>query len=149
MPPKYRTLRRIHREKGTFEAVSSQTKQRWSGSRESNSQEQEQEWNDGAHEKELSHSEVIDQHHEREIYNPDKKTINWRRQKTTHMRNNTKVYLPRARPKGEKIVLNSQEHVFDKVYQDYIRHDCNEKGNQLDSNISKRAQRGIVKLNKT
>ena len=108
-PPRFATLGKITREKGTFETISSQTKQRWSRRREGNPTEQEQEWRDGAHE------EVIKEHQDREVYNPDSKVIDWRHQKATDMRNKNKVHLPRARPKGQDIAFNSQEHLFDKI----------------------------------
>ena len=136
MPPKFATLGKISRSKGKHEAVTSQTKQRWSRRREGNPQEQENEWNNGAHEEEIDHQEVIIQNQEREVYKPDKKSIDWRCQKATDMRNNSKVFLPRARPKGEEIIFNTQDHVFDKVYQEYISQNCNEKGEQTESNIS-------------
>ena len=95
--------------------MTSQTTQRWSKRHEGKPKEQENEWNNGAHEDRIDHQEVIIQNQEREVYKPDKKYIDWRCEKATDMRNNS-----RAGPKGEEIIFNTQEHVFDKVYQEYI-----------------------------
>ena len=64
------------------------------------------------------------------------------------MRNNSNVYLPKARPRNEELELNSKEHVYRQMYETYIANNCKENGDQISTNIPKCVKRGIVKLNK-
>ena len=63
------------------------------------------------------------------------------------MRNNPRVYLPQARPTNEELELATKEFMYATVTNEYIAEHCNEKGAQLESNLTKPEQRGKAKLN--
>ena len=133
-------------EKGDYETVLCQTKIRWSRRHEGNPKEQEAEWIEGESLKVYNPQEVIELNKDREIYDPDLKTVNWTKQKATDMRNNPRVYLPKSRPNGEELELGTKAFMYQQTIEKYQEQFCNDKGTQIRSNLTKSEQNGIRKL---
>ena len=62
------------------------------------------------------------------------------------MRNNPKIYLPKARPYKEEAILESKEQVYKDTWSHYQTKFCNSKGDQHYSNLTQAQERGKVKL---
>ena len=120
LSPKFKTLGSITEENCRYETVLCQSKQRWSRRREGNPAEQEAEWCQGEYFKVTSDEELILENIEREIYNPETYIIDWRKAKTTNLRNHPRVYLPQARPTIEELELTTKEFMYCNVTKDYI-----------------------------
>ena len=88
------------------------------------------------------------QNQSREVSNPDPNVIDWRHLKATDIRNNLRVYLPKSRPRDEELEFAAKEHAYNQVFKSYISKQCDERGNKLESNVTKSQARGLEKLKK-
>ena len=125
-----------------------QTKQRWSRTLKGSPKEQEEEWLKGECFNTINDLETIAEHQNRETFDPDTNIVDWRKHKATDMRNNPKVYLPKARPVQEELELGAKEFIYTKTIQKYIDANCNDQGTQKQDNLTKSERRGIAKLRK-
>ena len=62
------------------------------------------------------------------------------------MKHNPRVELPPPRPPGEERILEAKDVMYENVYRDYMKTNCNEKGNQKCTNLNKDQIQGKVKL---
>ena len=82
----------------------------------------------------------------REIFHPENKSLNFGRQKAVDMRQNPRIYLPKARPPNEEAKLEAKEQAYLDTWMAYKQSHCTPKGEQIESNLTKSEQRGEVKL---
>ena len=62
------------------------------------------------------------------------------------MLSNPRVELPKPRPQEEERTLMAKELMWEEEIKAYIKIHCNNKGDQLESNLTKQQKRGLAKL---
>ena len=74
--------------------------------------------------------------------------MNFGKQKATDLRQNPRIYLPKPRPPKEEAFLEAKEHMYQQTWYNYQNQYCDQKGNQLESNLTPKVMRGVYKINK-
>ena len=92
-----------------FEGISAHTKTCWSRIKTGSPKDQEADLLEFGPEEEPTDDQIIHENQDRIIYNPDTKTIDWRKQKATDLRDCPKLRLPPARPTAEEIQMSTKE----------------------------------------
>ena len=99
-------------------------------------------------EEEESEEQTLMYHQEGEIFNEEKKTLDWRNQRVTDLRDCPKLILPTPRPTSEEMVMATKETMWSLRYSQYQARNCDEEGRIRMDNMTKSERRGFVKLNK-
>ena len=149
LPPKYCTLAKLTRKDARFDGCLCHTKARWSrkvnGSPEEQEEEAQSEEESNATPEQIMDQDITEQS-TRETYNPDTKIMDYRKLKATDMLSNPRVELPPPRPQKEVHTLAAKELLWEDTVKRYINCNCNDKGDQIKSNLTKAQRRGIAKL---
>ena len=82
----------------------------------------------------------------RELFDQDRKVLDFRKLRVSDLKDNPRVILPFPRPPKEEQVLNSQEGVCVEIVDGFIRSHCLESGELKEHNITRAQKRGIYKL---
>ena len=151
LPPKFCTLARLLEKDARFEGCLCTTKARWSRKVNGSPEEQEEEATSGDECQDTPEQRMdqdITEQSTREVFNPETKTLDYRKQKVTDMIDNPRVELPPPRPQKEEDTLAAKELLWQDNIRKYINCNCNEKGDQNNNNLTKAQRRGIAKLKK-
>ena len=73
----------------------------------------------------------------REIFNPEEKTLDFRKMRVTDMPHNQRVQMPTPRPQEEEKILEAKELIWRDEVQQFINNRCKENGEQTKSNLKK------------
>ena len=68
----------------------------------------------------MTNEEVLLMNNEQEIYNPDTKTIYFRKLRTTMVKNNPRVHMPKARPPAEEAKILTRRTLANQAASEYI-----------------------------
>ena len=66
----------------------------------------------------------------------------------TELKQNRRLIMPDARSAEEELALQSRKNFWRKATVDYMARNCDERGTQMESNVSPALSRGIKKLRK-
>ena len=103
LPPNMPTLPKLTNENLEYEDQLSKTKLRYSRRTTGSLKEQEEDARGGLDQvQEQTPEEVINEHSHREFYCPDTKTLDFGKLRTTDLRNNNRIYLPKPGPPPRK-----------------------------------------------
>ena len=103
-------------------------------------------------EKDLSEAELAEQKRIKEInakmvYDKEDNTINFRKQKCTDTKHNTRLILPGPASNQRESELDMRRVQWSAIYHKYISEFCDEEGVQ-ESNLSEEEARGLASLKK-
>ena len=82
----------------------------------------------------------------RQIYDPDTKTLDLRKLRTTDIKTNRSTIMPKSGKADEETLLLSRKAVWLRAARKYIEMYCDEKGEVKDTNLTQQEARGIKKL---
>ena len=150
LPPKFCTFGRIEEKDSRYDRALCQTKLRWGRMTRGSPKEQEEEAQASAEGVQRTLEEKMDddivENSSREVFDRDRRILDFRKLRVTDMKNNPRVQLPSPRPPAEEAVMGAKEMLWSEVTDKYSKVKCNSKGEQLVTNLTKAQKRGIAKL---
>merc|ERR1711954_152820 len=147
LPPNMPTLPKLTNENLEYEDQLSKTKLRYSRRTTGSLKEQEEDARGGLDQvQEQTPEEVIKEHSHREFYCPDTKMLDFGKLRTTDLRNNNRIYLPKPRPPQEESILETKSVLYRQTFDNYKDLNCNNKGQQNDEILTPQELKGIEKL---
>ena len=146
LPLNFVLYAKVQEEDSTYESVLANTKSRWSRKTNGSPEEQELEEETNGPQEPPSDEEIVRDNEEREIFNPTRNTLDFRRLRATDLRDCPRLCLPGPRPQREEALLHAKEVIWQETISNYRRNNCREDGTQLKDNVTKSERRGINKL---
>ena len=138
LPPKYITYPKIEEDTVQYERLLCNTKIRWSRKTTGNLEEQRDAAREREEEKESEKSKMereIREESSREIYDPERKCLDFRKLRVTDMVNNPRVELPHPRPQRKERIMGAKETLWEETVLEYKEKHCSEKGVQRTNNL--------------
>ena len=139
LPAPYRLFPKVKIEKIKTNFTMGETKQRWSradkliDSKGDVIREEEGE-------QEKTDEEVVQQHAHEEVYDPDKKTIDFRKLRCHRVKSNPTVIMPKARPAKEEAIFLTRRHKAMSITAKYLEEQATME------NLTPSERRGVKKL---
>ena len=81
-----------------------------------------------------------------EVYNVEKKTLDFRKQRATKLRENPRVHLPTPRPHQEEVMMGAKEIFWEEEAARYREENCDTKGNIIEENLTQLQKQGLVSM---
>ena len=144
LPPKFTMFSKIEEGRCKMERLMAHTKTRWS--RRGTGSPEDQKTDEETYGEEETDEQVIMENENREIYNPDTKTLNFNKLKATDMKDCPRVGLPGPRPKKEEELMNAKEVIWSEEIENYKREFCKENDEQKEENMTQKEKKGMKKL---
>ena len=82
------------------------------------------------------------------IFDDERRTLSMANTRPTGMATNRRILMPGPRPPKEEALLDTRKALWMKESLEYIRTQCNERGDQNTQNMSPAAERGRRKIAK-
>ena len=146
LPTKFATLSKITMNNVQYENLLCNTKTRWNRMTKGSPKEQLEAIEEDPESENPSDEQQILENLTREIYNPETKTQDLTKLKATDMKHNPRLHLPPPRPPQEEVALATKDHMWTNTVRVYKTDNCNEFGDQTETNMTKQEARGIKKL---
>ena len=85
----------------------------------------------------------------RQIFDPINKSLDLRKRRVTDLKENSRVYLPKAKPlpSQEEAKIEIKREQYEKVLRNFLKENLSETGTQR-SNLLKQQKNGLKKLQK-
>ena len=96
-------------------------------------------------EKEKEEQRELEEARTRQVYDPEKKQYDERRQRVTDMAECTRIHLPKPLKVAREAELEMRREAHGKISEKYRRENCDEKGNPQ-SNLTRQELRGLKSL---
>ena len=90
---------------------------------------------------EPSDEDVINDNRDRELHDPDRGTLDFRKLRPTDIRDCPRLILPK-----EEAMFQVKEVLWNETVRRYRERHCKESGDQMVDNLSRQERRGIRKL---
>ena len=111
-------------------------------------QDQDQDLEEFGEQPEPTEDEIIEEHRSRVMYDPDKKSLDFRNLRATDLKDFPRLHLPPTRPQQEELVLATKETIWKQRYCEFMKKYCNQKGRLNMDNMTKAERRSFFKLQK-
>ena len=83
----------------------------------------------------------------RQVYKPLEKTFDYRLKRTTDLKENSRVMLPKPLPTSEEAGLDTRRRTHMSMFNNYKEKNCNKWGDQK-SNLTEKEEKGLKTLRK-
>ena len=80
------------------------------------------------------------------MFNPDTKVLDMAKLRPTDLRDAPRLYLPKPRPQREECLIQAKRQMYITATKEYIKSNCDSKGNQLEGNLQENLLKGIDEI---
>ena len=132
-----------------FEAIGTHTNSRWSriGTGSPLEQEEDAQADQAAGVvQEQTEDEILLAEDHRVIYSMSSKTLDFRKLRTTDLKDCPRLYLPPPRPQAEEAEMGAKEFSWEHRYKIFMRNSCDESGRMKIDNMTRAERKGFFKL---
>ena len=143
--PKFTVRRALSKERFLIEMEKSYIKVRWAKRDEDEIEEDKEP--ETEEEERVRLAGELESARSRMVFNPDTGSVDFRKERCTDAKHNTRVILPGPLTQAQESELIMRRVEWEAVYEEYIREMCDEEGVQ-ESNLTREEERGLKSLKK-
>ena len=89
---------------------------------------------------------IINENKEREIYDPESKTLDLGKLKCTDLRNNPRLHMPGPRPQREETMMQAKKEMYIEATKMYISKNCYKDGSQREGGLDDEFKEGLEEI---
>jgi hypothetical protein len=141
--PKFTVRRALSKERFLIEMEKSYIKVRWT-KRDEDEEDKEPETDE---EERVRLAGELESAKSRMVFDPDTGNVDFRKERCTDAKHNTRVILPGPLTQAQESELIMRRVEWEAVYEEYIREMCDEEGVQ-ESNLTREEEKGLKSLKK-
>ena len=89
---------------------------------------------------------IINENKEREIYDPESKTLDIGKLRCTDLRNNPRLHMPGPRPQREETMMQAKKEMYIEATKMYISKNCLKDGSQQEGGLDDEFKEGLEEI---